>query len=91
MEYGQAQEEYREKTKVKLQNQLQIATGKEVNESDVDEMLKKGDIKVFIQDVCIALVCCTANVIHTGSGGAEVISGSHIIVHVINPFYSITL
>ena len=53
MEYSQAQEEYRDKTKVMMQRQLQITTGKRVNESDVDEMLEKGNIKVFTQDVCV--------------------------------------
>ena len=52
MEYSQAQEDYRDKTKVMMQRQLQITTGKRVNESDVDEMLEKGNIKVFTQDVC---------------------------------------
>ena len=51
MEYSQVQEDYRDKTKVMMQRQLQITTGKRVNESDVDEMLEKGNIKVFTQDV----------------------------------------
>ena len=55
MEYSQAQEEYRDKTKVMMQRQLQITTGKRVNESDVDEMLEKGNIKVFTQDVCMCI------------------------------------
>ena len=51
MEYSQAQEDYRDKTKVMIQRQLQITTGKRVNEDDVDEMIEKGNIKVFTQDV----------------------------------------
>ena len=51
MEYGQVQEDYRDKTKVMIQRQLQITTGKRVNENDVDEMIEKGNIKVFTQDV----------------------------------------
>ena len=51
MEYSQVQEDYRDKTKVMIQRQLQITTGKRVNEDDVDEMIEKGNIKVFTQDV----------------------------------------
>ena len=53
MEYSQVQEDYRDKTKVMIQRQLQITTGKRVNENDVDEMIEKGNIKVFTQDVSI--------------------------------------
>lgn len=51
MEYSQIQEEYRDKTKAMLQRQLQITMGKRVNESDVDDMLERGDVKAFTQDV----------------------------------------
>lgn len=51
MEYTQVQEDYRDKTKKMIHRQLQITSGKRVNEDDVDEMLEKGNIKVFTQDV----------------------------------------
>jgi len=56
MEYSQVQEDYRDKTKVMIQRQLQITTGKRVNEDDVDEMIEKGNLQVFTQDVGVANV-----------------------------------
>ena len=54
MEYSQVQEDYRDKTKVMIQRQLQITTGKRVSEDDVDEMIEKGNLQVFTQDVSVA-------------------------------------
>ena len=54
MEYNQIQEDYRDKTKVMIQRQLQITTGKQVSEGDVDEMIEKGNLQVFTQDVGVA-------------------------------------
>ena len=51
MEYSQVQEDYRDKTKVMIQRQLQVTTGKKVSEEDVDEMIEKGNVRVFTQDV----------------------------------------
>lgn len=62
MEYSQVQEDYRDKTKVMMQRQLQITTGKRVDESDVDEMLEKGNIKVFTQDVSMT-ICNVADLL----------------------------
>jgi len=57
MEYSQVQEDYRDKTKVMIQRQLQITTGKRVNEDDVDEMIEKGNLQVFTQDVGVTNIC----------------------------------
>ncbi|XP_065889659.1 syntaxin-1A-like [Dysidea avara] len=54
MEYSQVQEDYRDKTKVMIQRQLQITTGKRVNEDDVDEMIEKGNLQVFTQDILVS-------------------------------------
>ena len=54
MEYSQVQEDFRDKTKVMIQRQLQITTGKQVSEGDVDEMIEKGNLQVFTQDVGVA-------------------------------------
>jgi len=56
MEYSQVQEDYRDKTKVMIQHQLQITTGKQVSESDVDKMIEKGNLEVFTQDVSVAII-----------------------------------
>lgn len=53
MEYSQVQEEYRDKTKLMMQRQLQITLGKRVSEADVDEMIEKGNTKVFNQDILV--------------------------------------
>ena len=55
MEYSQVQEEYRDKTKLMMQRQLQITSGKRVSEADVDEMIEKGNMKVFTQDVSVPI------------------------------------
>ena len=65
MEYSQVQEDYRDKTKVMIQRQLQITTGKRVNENDVDEMIEKGNIKVFTQDVSICVYCMCSQYVVT--------------------------
>jgi len=57
IEYSQAQEDYRDKTKVMIQRQLQITTGKHVSERDVDEIVEKGSLQVFTQDVSVANTC----------------------------------
>jgi len=54
MEYSQVQEDYRDKSKVMIQRQLQITTGKPVTESDVNEIVEKGNLQVFTQDVGVA-------------------------------------
>ncbi|XP_065889660.1 syntaxin-1A-like [Dysidea avara] len=54
MEYSQVQEDYRDKTKVMIQRQLQITTGKRVSEDDVDEMIEKGNLQVFTQDILVS-------------------------------------
>jgi len=53
-DYTLIQEDYRDKTKVMIQRQLQVTTGKQVSEEDVEEMIEKGSIKVFTQDVSVA-------------------------------------
>ena len=63
MEYSQVQEDYRDKTKVMIQRQLQITTGKRVNEDDVDEMIEKGNLQVFTQDVSVANIWGVANIL----------------------------
>jgi len=57
IEYSQVQEDYRDKTKAMIQRQLQITTGKHVSETDVDEIVEKGSLQVFTQDVSVANIC----------------------------------
>ncbi|XP_065891057.1 syntaxin-2-like isoform X2 [Dysidea avara] len=54
MEYSHVQEDYRDKTKVMIQQQLQITTGRQVTENDVDEMIEKGNLQVFTQDILVS-------------------------------------
>lgn len=51
MEYIQVQENFQAKTKEKIQRQLEITTGKRMDENDIDELLVKEDIRVFTQEV----------------------------------------